>query len=102
MIPKDLTLEVVPEKLGFRDRESPTSESASKNKELGAIFWQEVAAEIWPSSSEGWLASVLPKIQASLEDGMQSRLISQPRENGPAQAEYKVPKILKTTSGEQR
>lgn len=69
---------------------------------LGVIFWQEVACRGLAILQLRWLGSVLPRIQARLEDVVQGRLFSEPRQNGPGEAEHTAPKILKTVPGEQR
>lgn len=69
---------------------------------LGVIFWQEVACQGLAILQLGWLGSALPRRQAGLEDAVQGRLFSEPRQNGPGEAEHTAPKIFKTVSGEQR
>lgn len=90
MVPIDLTLEVVPEKLGsFRDKESLHLRAHLKTKS-----WVLCSGRKWLlRSGHPPLRAVLQKIQASLEDAVRGRLISPPRQDGPAEAEQKGPEV---------
>lgn len=97
MIPKDLTLEVVPRKLGsFRVGESLHLRVHPKTIRVGCDLLAGSGCRGLAIFHRGWLGSVLPKIQASLEDDVQGRLFSEPRQNGPWKLNKKTPKILKT------